>query len=70
MDRDDTIVCKETLQYFGNMLPSLSHEAKNILAVINENAGLMNDFILMAQKGDRTAKHVDYGCPSSRRWNR
>jgi hypothetical protein len=51
MDRNDTIVCKETLQYFGNMLPSLSHEAKNILAVINENAGLMNDFILMAQKG-------------------
>ena len=51
MHRDDTIVCKEILQYFGTMLPSHSHEAKNVLAVINENAGLMDDYILMAQKG-------------------
>lgn len=51
MNQDDTIVCKETLRYFGTMLPSLSHEAKNVLAVINENAGLMDDYILMAQKG-------------------
>ena len=51
MDRDDTIICRETLQYFGTMLPSLSHEAKNALAIINENAGLMDDYILMAQKG-------------------
>lgn len=51
MDRDDTTVCQETLQYFKTMLPSFSHEAKNALAVINENAGLMSDYILMAQKG-------------------
>lgn len=51
MDRDDTIVCKEILQYFKAMLPLFSHEAKNVLAVINENAGLMDDYILMAQKG-------------------
>jgi len=51
MDRNNTIVCKEILQYFGTMLPSHSHEAKNVLAVINENAGLMDDYILMAQKG-------------------
>ncbi len=51
MDQEDTIVCKQMLQYFFNMLPSLSHEAKNALAIINENAGLMEDYILMAQKG-------------------
>jgi len=51
MQQDNTIVCRGILQYFGNMLPSHSHEAKNVLAVINENAGLMNDYILMAQKG-------------------
>ena len=51
MDRNNTIVCKEMLQYFRTMLLSYSHEAKNVLAVINENAGLMDDYILMAQKG-------------------
>lgn len=51
MHQDNTIVCKEILQYFRTMLPSHSHEAKNVLAVINENAGLMDDYILMAQKG-------------------
>lgn len=51
MDRDDTIVCKEMLQYFKAMIPVFSHEAKNVLAAINENAGLMDDYILMAQKG-------------------
>lgn len=51
MDRDNAIICRETLQYFKTMLPLFSHEAKNVLAVINENAGLMTDYILMAQKG-------------------
>ena len=51
MDQNDTTICQETLQYFKIMLPSFSHEAKNVLAVINENAGLMADYILMAQKG-------------------
>jgi hypothetical protein len=51
MHRDNPIVCKEILQYFETMIPSHSHEAKNVLAVINENAGLMEDYILMAQKG-------------------
>jgi len=51
MEQDDTIVYRATLRYFKAMLPSFSHEAKNVLAVINENAGLMDDYILMAQKG-------------------
>ncbi|MDX2445845.1 MAG: hypothetical protein QNK29_01445 [Desulfobacterales bacterium] len=51
MHRYDTIVYRESLQYIKAMLPSFSHEAKNVLAVINENAGLMEDYILMAKKG-------------------
>lgn len=39
------------LQFFGKMIASISHEIKNVLAVINENAGLLEDFILMEEKG-------------------
>ena len=39
------------LQFFGKMSASISHEIKNVLAVINENAGLLDDFTLMAQRG-------------------
>ena len=39
------------LQFFGKMIASISHEIKNVFAVINENAGLLEDFILMEEKG-------------------
>lgn len=39
------------LQFFGKMIASISHEIKNVLAVINENAGLLEDFILLEEKG-------------------
>jgi C4-dicarboxylate-specific signal transduction histidine kinase len=39
------------LQFFGKMSASISHEIKNALAVINENAGLLDDLTLMAEKG-------------------
>ena len=39
------------LQFFGKMCASISHDIKNVLAVINENAGLLEDFCLMAEKG-------------------
>jgi signal transduction histidine kinase len=39
------------LQYFGKMTASISHEIKNVLAIMNENAGLMEDLVLMANKG-------------------
>ncbi|MBW1780887.1 MAG: sensor histidine kinase [Deltaproteobacteria bacterium] len=39
------------LQFFGKMTASISHEIRNVLAVLNENAGLLEDFILMAEKG-------------------
>jgi C4-dicarboxylate-specific signal transduction histidine kinase len=39
------------LQFFGKMTASISHEFKNVLAIVNENAGLLEDFALMAGRG-------------------
>ncbi len=33
------------------MTTTISHEVKNVLAIINENAGLLEDFTLMGQQG-------------------
>ena len=39
------------LRFFGQLSASISHEIKNVLAIINENAGLMEDLALMGEKG-------------------
>jgi hypothetical protein len=39
------------IQYFGKMAASISHEIKNVLAIINENAGLLEDICFMAERG-------------------
>jgi len=39
------------LKFFGKMTASISHEIKNALAIINENAGLLEDITLMADRG-------------------
>lgn len=39
------------LKFFGNMTTSISHEVKNVLAIINENAGLLGDLCAMAERG-------------------
>ena len=39
------------LQFFGKITASVSHEIKNSLAIINENAGLLEDFTFMADRG-------------------
>ena len=45
------IVGDTGLQFFGKMTTSISHEIKNVLAIINENAGLMNDLMIVADRG-------------------
>jgi len=45
------IISETGLQFFGKMNASISHEIKNVLAIINENAGLLEDFTRMADKG-------------------
>ncbi len=39
------------LHFFRTIITSTSHELKNVLAIINENAGLLDDMNLMYQKG-------------------
>jgi C4-dicarboxylate-specific signal transduction histidine kinase len=39
------------LQFFGQISASISHEIKNVLAIINENAGLLEDLTVMADRG-------------------
>jgi len=41
----------EDLAFFGKVNASISHELKNILAIISEAAGLLNDLTEMAAKG-------------------
>ena len=45
------ILTESGLQFFGKMTASISHEIKNVLAIINENAGLLEDLTLMADRG-------------------
>jgi signal transduction histidine kinase len=52
------------LQFFGRISASISHELKNVLAIINENAGLLEDLTFMADRGqsiepDRLKKMAD-----------
>jgi C4-dicarboxylate-specific signal transduction histidine kinase len=39
------------VRFFSKMSASISHDIKNVLAVINENAGLLDDFCLMVARG-------------------
>lgn len=39
------------LKFFGRISASISHELKNCISIINESAGLLEDLVLIAQKG-------------------
>lgn len=43
---------KTGVRFLGEITALLSHDLKNVLAIINENAGLMKDFSLMATRGN------------------
>lgn len=44
-------ITRAGLQFFGRVSASVSHEIKNVFAVINEAAGLIEDFTMMAERG-------------------
>lgn len=51
MEKDWEKLAAEGLAFFGRMSASVSHEIKNVMAVINENAGLVEDLALLAERG-------------------
>jgi C4-dicarboxylate-specific signal transduction histidine kinase len=51
MSYDEHALGEAGLQFFGKMTASISHEIKNVLAIINESAGLLDDLTVLAEKG-------------------
>ena len=51
MTSDAGVIGEAGHQFFGKMCASVSHDIKNVLAVINENAGLLDDLCRMAERG-------------------
>lgn len=51
MPSDSDYTGRAGLEFFGKVSASISHDIKNVLAVINENAGLLEDVCLMAERG-------------------
>ncbi len=39
------------LRFFGKMTASISHEIKNVLSIINESAGIVEDYTFLEKKG-------------------
>jgi C4-dicarboxylate-specific signal transduction histidine kinase len=44
-------ICESGLAFFGKVSSTACHELKNVLAIISENNGLLEDMTFMAQKG-------------------
>ncbi|MCP3889582.1 MAG: hypothetical protein GY702_12025 [Desulfobulbaceae bacterium] len=53
---DKTSVDKICVEVFSRVSASISHELKNALAIINENAGLLDDLLLMAGDEEKIGK--------------
>jgi C4-dicarboxylate-specific signal transduction histidine kinase len=47
----ERMIGRSGLEFFGKMSAAISHDLKNVLAVVNENAGLLEDLCLMSEKG-------------------
>ena len=51
MNTNSNNIEESGLRFFGRVTASVSHEIKNVLAIINENAGLLEDLVLMTERG-------------------
>ena len=51
MERRDATLDATCVQVFGKISAAISHDLKNVLAIVNENAGLLDDLALRAAKG-------------------
>ena len=44
-------VCREDLAFFGKIGADVSHEMRNVLAIVGENVGLLDDQLVLAGRG-------------------
>lgn len=51
MAKNENMLAESGMKFFGKITASATHEIKNTLAIINENAGLLEDLSMMAEKG-------------------
>ena len=51
METRDATLDAICVQVFGKISAAISHDLKNVLAIVNENAGLLDDLALRAAKG-------------------
>jgi signal transduction histidine kinase len=51
MTRKQDLFDYESMAFFGSVNASISHELKNIMAIISETAGLLSDLTEMAKRG-------------------
>lgn len=47
----DNFLCGKELEFFGKITASISHELNNVLSIINEYSGLLDDLVLAVEKG-------------------
>ncbi len=50
-DSKFAIHSEDGVRFFGETVASVSHEIKNCLAIMNESAGLLQDLVMLNQKG-------------------
>ncbi len=55
----------ENLKFFGKVNASISHELKNILAIISETAGFLNDLAELAKQGKELKLSLLESCSNS-----
>jgi len=51
MPNPDLVPDRDGITFFGSLSASVTHDMKNFLAIINENAGLLEDLAVRAQNG-------------------
>jgi hypothetical protein len=65
--KKDTIdfINKHNLQFFGAVNASISHELKNILAIISETAGFLDDLTQLSKQGKKFELSMLENCSNS-----
>jgi len=59
------LVHKQGLQFFGSVNASISHELKNIFAIISETAGFLNDLTQLSKQGKKFDLSLLENCSNS-----